>query len=483
MHQATLVITDNFPTYQELNELMFPFGYPEYSEGGMNRHKDRFDLECLPNSQEIIDATLAQFSVAVKCMNMSQGLAADENALRNKYYDLWQGRGNELTDKVVVEEVLNGNTYQITIHRIYSSDLMAELKKERGIDGDFGFFSYADNLSPAATEGDIFEYMLTHGYTNIIHIVDNKPLLYSITGFEHKWDWWVIGGRWYGFIQCKINGEVNATACNSLDMERLTTGGLAYARDMISLLFDLTLSGWDRLHQYGDFFQPHQTFAMAVLEFLYIKKCIVEFNDADPLDYKKDYEGITLDVNLLSSKMKVIKEWVLETAQLRKVKSGELTMADINARLTLPKGSALDRLSRELHDTLKFTDSFFCSAKKVLDHNIIVNLTGQFDDYVKNMDLSTLGRMALLVDGTWYDSWDHSEYVSVNSQDVLHIRIDELLDEHQELFESLDKNSLYYTSMVELPEGRFIPWSMFIEFMLSHKRYKDKFVTVIDSHI
>lgn len=482
MHYLLLVVTDEFPSYDDIALKMFPWGEPSNDPNGLKHYEGRFELE-----QDFMldaeDALGREYYPEIERIDGPRDFP-DESEIRERVkdeYDLLVNKDFPMTlEKMYTSS--KGYQYKVTIKRTYdlSAGIVAAVRKIGYVElaPDYQFYGWLE-----ATDQNIFERMLEEGLRGAVIAVDNKLQFYRLVGFEGIWDWWVIGGRWTHYLMCDINGRANATRCSELNLDVMKRGELTYAVGTLSQLFRLTVDEFEWATRFNDLDEIIHQFALAVHEYHYLKKLIVEYNgDIDPFDYKQDMKSFKLMPEKILASTSRIQEWFLRVVNETRVKPGELSMLHFNNAKSELSGCFLAGLGYRLNRKIGLNHSFLYSKEEPVDNVRAVKLTGAFNDYIECMPRPVFIGNNILLDNVMYDPWGSGVMRFDDKVRETYIPIDNIDEKHLKYFDFENQNSVYYAAIVELPEGRSIPWHMFIEGLLGHPEMQSKFVTVVDYH-
>lgn len=483
MHNLLLVITPEFPSHRLLDDIMYPYGYPTFKQNMEERWPGRFYVETVTYSD--VEARIANtVNIDVECIegesnwrSEGQVRVAARTEFQNRAQELELPYITTLTD--ITDDV--SRRYRITVTAAYdlSKGIVAALDTVGDIDTDEVYMSWLGE-----GDHDILGRMLEKGTEEAAIAVDGKLQFYRLHGFDNLWDWWVIGGRWSNYLHCDINGRTNATRCNELSLDLMKSGERAYALDTMAAMLKLTVEEFEWRCRFSDYDRIISMFVWAVNDYVHLKKIILEYNgDLDPLDYASDCAKVKIKENLIAGRDKVLRNWVEMITLEQNIAPGELNFSHFNQTKVKVGSTSLHDLFFTLGKKIQFNDNFFTSTDVKLDQSTAVALTSRFNNYLDHMSRPVFVGTSVLLDDVWYDPW---EVGVLNTSDNLvrsfHIPIENINEKHLPLFNFEDEGGIYYASIVELPEGRSIPWHMFVEGILGHPMMKHQFVTALDYH-
>lgn len=110
-----------------------------------------------------------------------------------------------------------------------TNELQARINDGESLDEALGYYGLEDriiaNEADAKIEGDKAEHMW--GYA----VVQDGNLIKAVnrTNPNRKWDWWVVGGRWSGFLTLKSGRKVDEARKGDIDFEAMRNAAGAEA--------------------------------------------------------------------------------------------------------------------------------------------------------------------------------------------------------------------------------------------------------------
>ena len=482
MHHLLLVITDDFPSYSDIELKMFPLGEPSNNPKGLKHYEGRFELEqdFMLNPEDVLGR---EYYPKIERIDGPRDFP-DENEIRELVkdeYDLLVNKDFPMSvEKMYTSS--KGYQYKVTIKRTYdlSAGVVAAVRKMGYVElaPEYQFYSWLE-----ATDQNIFERMLEEGLRGAVIAVDNKLQFYRLVGFAGIWDWWVIGGRWTHYLLCDINGRANATRCNELDLESMKRGEITHASGIIAQLFKLTMDEFEWITRFQNLSAIANLFAIAVHEYQYIKHLVTLYNEhVDEFDYKEDLKGYKAgEIPNLSTKVH-LDTWLREALRKLEIKPGSLSMLDLNRAISDLPFCALSQLKHQINRKIAFHHSFLYAKDDAPDTARTVQLTRAFNSYLECMSRPVFVGNNILLDDILYDPWEQGVMKTDDEERKIYILVDNIDEKHLKYFDFEDKDGIYYAAIVELPEGRSIPWHMFIEGILGHPEMQTKYVTVVDYH-